>query len=230
MPAGIVTRSVRLRSVRPSPWQVSHGVSMILPSPWQRGQALTLTIWPSIVWRTERTSPRPLHCGQVIGSLPALAPLPWHVSHALEDGELDLLLGALDRLLERDPQVVAQVGAGLRSAAPRRGGPGAATEERVEDVGEAAEPFEAARTAGAAGAAVDPGPPEHVVALAALRIGQDLVGLVDLLEPLVRRRVGVDVGMPLLGELAEGALDVGVGRAALDAQDHVEVAFGRGHG
>ena len=76
-----MTRSVRLRSVRPSPWQVSHGVSMILPSPWQRGQALTLTIWPSIVWRTERTSPRPLHCGQVIGSLPAFAPLPWHVSH-----------------------------------------------------------------------------------------------------------------------------------------------------
>ena len=75
-----------------------------------------------------------------------------------------------------------------------------------------------------------PGSPEHVVALAALRIGQDLVGLVDLLEPFVGLWVGVDVGMPLLGELAKGALDVGVGRAALDAQDHVEVAFGRGHG
>ena len=81
MPGGIVTRSVRLRSVRPSPWHVSHGVSTILPSPWQRGQALTLTIWPSIVWRTERTSPRPLHCGQVIGSVPGLAPSPPHVSH-----------------------------------------------------------------------------------------------------------------------------------------------------
>ena len=80
MPAGIVTRSDRLRSVRPSPRQVSHAASMILPSPLQRGQALTLTIWPSIVWRTERTSPRPLHCGQVTASLPALAPLPWHVS------------------------------------------------------------------------------------------------------------------------------------------------------
>ena len=101
-----------------------------------------MTIWPSIVWRTERTSPRPLHCGQVIGSVPGLAPLPLARLAALEDGELDLLLGALDGLLERDPQVVAQVGAGLRSAAPRRRRAGAATEERVEDVGEAAEPLE----------------------------------------------------------------------------------------
>ena len=81
MPAGIVTRSVRLRSVRPSPLHVSQGVSTILPSPRQRGQAVTLTIWPSIVWRTLRTSPRPLHCGQVIASVPAFAPVPWQVSH-----------------------------------------------------------------------------------------------------------------------------------------------------
>ena len=74
-----------------------------------------------------------------------------------------------------------------------------------------------------------PGPAEHVVAAAALRVGQDLVGLVDLLEPVVGARVGVDVRVPLLGELAEGALDLGVGRAALDAEDHVEVAFGGGH-
>ena len=57
------------------------GVSTILPSPRQRGQALTLTIWPSIVWRTLRTSPRPSHCGQVTGSVPGFAPLPPQVSH-----------------------------------------------------------------------------------------------------------------------------------------------------
>ena len=51
------------------------------PSPRQRGHADTLTIWPSIVWRTVRTSPRPLHCGQVVGDVPGLAPLPLHVSH-----------------------------------------------------------------------------------------------------------------------------------------------------
>jgi hypothetical protein len=36
--------------------------------------------------------------------------------------------------------------------------------------------------------------------------------------------------VPLLGELAERALDLGVGRAALDAEDLVVVAFGGGHG
>ncbi len=81
MPAGIVTRSVRFRSVRPSPLHVSHGVSTILPSPRQRGHALTLTICPSIVWRTLRTSPRPSHCGQVVASVPGAAPVPVHVSH-----------------------------------------------------------------------------------------------------------------------------------------------------
>ena len=186
MPGGIVTRSVRLRSVRPSPWHVSHGVSTILPSPWQRGQALTLTIWPSIVWRTLRTSPRPSHCGQVIGSVPGFAPLPAQVSQRAEDRELDLLLGAVDRLLERDPEVVAEVRAGLRAAAPRRPAPPRAAEERVEDVAEAAEALEP-------GARPPrrrrPARPEHVVALAALRVGQDLVRLVDLLEPLLRPRV-----------------------------------------
>ena len=60
-----------------------------------------------------------LYWGQVIGSVPGLAPLPPHVSHA-EDGELDLLLGAPDGLLERDAQVVAQVRAGaVVRAAPR---------------------------------------------------------------------------------------------------------------
>ena len=168
MPAGIVTRSVRLRSVRPSPLHVSQGVSTILPSPWQRGQALTLTIWPSIVWRTLRTSPRPSHCGQVIGLGARLRAVAAAGLARLEDAELDLLLGALDRLLEGDPQVVAQVGARLRPAASRgtrrRPPPPKNASKMSEKPPNALEPG-----AGAAGA-VDAGPPEHVVALAALRI------------------------------------------------------------
>ena len=69
---------------------------------------------------------------------------------------------------------------------------------------------------------------EHVIGLAALRVGQDLVGLVDLLEARVGIRIGVDVRMPALGELAERALDVVIARVARDAQDLVEVT-GRGH-
>ena len=72
-------------------------------------------------------------------------------------------------------------------------------------------------------------PPKGVVALPALRVGQDLVGVVDLLEPLLGLRLRVDIGVPLLGELAEGALDISVARAALDAQDFVQISFSGGH-
>ena len=94
------------------------------------------TIWPSIVWRTWRTSPRPLHCGQVMGVVPGFGAVAAARLAAIEDRELDLLLGALDRLLEGDPQVVAEVRAGCRAAASR-GLVRRATEERVEDVAEA---------------------------------------------------------------------------------------------
>ena len=80
MPAGIDTRSVRVRSVRPSPRQVSHGSVTSLPSPWHFGQAVTLTIWPSIVRRVVRISPRPPQLSQATGWVPGLAPLPLQVS------------------------------------------------------------------------------------------------------------------------------------------------------
>ena len=79
-------------------------------------------------------------------------------------------------------------------------------------------------------AAVGARPAEGVVARPSIRVGQDLVGLVDLLELFLRGRIGVDVRVPFLGELAERALDLGVGRGPLDAEDHVVVAFGGGHG
>ncbi len=72
-------------------------------------------------------------------------------------------------------------------------------------------------------------PTEGVVSRPSIRVGQDLVGLVDLLELFLRGRIRVDVGVPFLGQLAEGALDLGVGRGPLDAEDHVVVAFSGGH-
>ena len=145
---------------------------------------------------------------------------------AAQDAELDLLLGALDGLLEGDPQVVAQVRPGLRATAPG-GATRGATEERVEDVAEAAEALEPRSRA--PGPSVDAGSPECVVALTTLRVGQDLVGLAGLLEPGLGLGVLVDVRMPLLGELAEGALDLGVACASLDAEHLVQIPFGRGH-
>src|SRR5262249_31101158 len=125
-----------------------------------------------------------------------------------ERGERDLLLCAVDGLVEGQLQVIAQVGSG-RWPPPSRAGslPGGPTEERVEDVAEALESAErAARSL--LSVAAQTGLAEHVVCLPALRVGQDLVGLVDLLEPLGRVRRRVDVGMPLLGQAAERALDV----------------------
>ena len=121
-----------------SPRQVSQGVSTIRPSPWQRGQAVTLTIWPSIVFRTLRVSPRPLQLGQVVTFGARLRAVAAARLAALEDRELDLLLGPLDRLVEGDPQVVAEVGAGGRSGSAGAA-PGGAAEERIEDVAEAGE-------------------------------------------------------------------------------------------
>ena len=86
-----------------------------------------------------------------------------------------------------------------------------AAEEGVEDVREAAEARRAEALGPARGAgAADARPAEHVVGLAPLGVAEDLVGLVDLLEAVLRGGIRVDVRVPLLGELAEGALDLGV--------------------
>src|SRR4029078_3969417 len=108
---------------------------------------------------------------------------------------------------------------------PRAAGRRAA-EERVEDVAERPERRRVEAHPAAFTAA--PRPPEHVVGLAALSIRQDLVGLVDLLEALGGARLRVHVRVPLLRQLAERLLDVGVGGGPLDAEDHVVVELG-GH-
>ena len=63
----------------------------------------------------------------------------------------------------------------------------------------------------------------QVVALPLLRVGQHLVRGGDLLEPLLRLRVRVDVGVQLAGEPAVGPLDLVRGGVAADAEDVVEV-------
>ena len=107
-----------------------------------------------------------------------------------------------------------------RGRGPRPWPPAAvAAEERVHDVGEG-EP--GART-GAAEAAEAALAAAHVVLAALLRVRQDLVGAADVLEPLLRRRVGVHVGVQLARELAVGLLDGRLVRVAGDTEDLVGV-------
>jgi hypothetical protein len=70
---------------------------------------------------------------------------------------------------------------------------------------------------------------EAVVSLALLGVGEHLVGLRRRLELLLCLGVmGVDVGVQLAGEAAEGSLHLRLGGAALDAEDLVVVAWHQG--
>ena len=94
---------------------------------------------------------------------------------------------------------------------------GALAEERVHDVGERealALPERRRRRAQRVAA--------EVVHLALLRVAQHVVGARDLLEALLRRLVGVDVGVQLAGQRAVGLLDLLGARVARDAEDFVE--------
>src|SRR5216683_5803744 len=130
------------------------------------------------------------------------------------------------------------VGEDVPAAARRPGGTG-------EDVAQVAQVLEADPPAagpsptGATGA-TEPAEartehlPKVVVLLAGLGVAQHVVGVGDLLELLLGRRVaGVGVRVVLLRQLAVGLLDVGLGRALLDAEGGVVVLvrpLALGHG
>ena len=141
--------------------------------------------------------------------------------------EVDLLLAAQRGLLEGEGQVVAQIVAGNGAIAAR--GAAAAGEERGKDVLKAAEAAaKAAEIAipAAAKAALRAVMSELVVLSALLGIRQHLIGLVDLLEALLRFFVArVDIGMVLLRELSIGALDGRFIRAPVHAENLVIISL-----
>src|SRR5690348_4751799 len=69
----LISRSPR---IRPSPRHFLQGVWTTVPSPLQVGQGATVTNWPKNERCARRTSPLPLHVGQVVGLSPAPAPDP----------------------------------------------------------------------------------------------------------------------------------------------------------
>ena len=119
--------------------------------------------------------------------------------------DADLLLTAEGRLLEGDGQPRAQALAPLGAAPGPASAAEAAPEEAPEDVPQVPEveaPVESAAVAAPAVAGVHPGKAELVVPGLLLAVAEDLVGLVDLLEPGLGVLVpGVQVRVVLLGQL-----------------------------
>src|SRR5258706_1988376 len=130
-------------------------------------------------------------------------------------GNADLGLEAVRRLLQRDLEVVAQVGAaehGRASAA------GAAAEDLAEDVAE--DVAEAAHAGGARAGRmrIDAGVAELVVGRALAGVGENLVGLLRLLEVVLRLRVvRIAVRVPLHRQPAISLLEVLLRSVAVDA-------------
>ena len=212
-------------SVRPMPSQVAHGVSTTRPSPSQRGQAPVRTNCPKTLCETCWTRPAPPQTSQVTGTVPGAAPLPPHVSQvwATRVGtltEIPLYASASADLGARDDVAAARRPAAACLLAEER-----LAEERAEDVGEVAE-VEVRRREPTAAEAFSP---VAVVGRAAFRVGEHLVRLGRLAEPLLGVRLLRNVGMELARELAERPLDVGIRGATVDAENLVVVALGRRH-
>ena len=151
---------------------------------------------------------------------------------------LELHLLAESSVFEADGEIVAQVIAALRTRLTRMAGTGTA-EEHVEDVveatfataAEAAEITKAAEAAGSsateAARAVKGAGAKLVVLRAFLRVLQDIVGFIDLLELLLClfRVVRIEVWMILAGQLLIGTLDLLFIRAFVNAQHFIIIAF-----
>ena len=131
--------------------------------------------------------------------------------------------GALGRFIERDLEVVAEIAAALRSAAPLPAKQVAKTEHVAEDVAEV-ELVEDRRIEAAARSGLDARVAEAIVLAALVRVGEDGVRLGALLEMFLGRLVaGVAVGVVLHRLLAIGALDLAVARVPRHAEDFVVV-------
>src|SRR5579883_903972 len=137
--------------------------------------------------------------------------------------------GAAVGLLERDLEVEAQVLAARVGAPARAARPAAATEHLVEYVAEYRSEVEALRAAEATGparahAALESGRAVAVIGRALVRILQDVVGVVDVLEFLLGVLVPrIAIRVVLHGELAECLFDVVCGSSTTDAQQLVIV-------
>ena len=215
-PAGILIWSLRSTGIWPWPLQSLHWLATIAPG----AAALAAGARDAEEALLERhlAGAAALRAG---GRLRAREGAAARAGLAVRQaGDLDGRLGAERGLLERQLQVVAQVGAaaravrggGRRGRRVRRGRPGCRrSRRRPTGRSRRRRPARPRGRTGRSGGACS-----------ASR--EDRVGLGRLLELLLRLLVaGVAVGVVLERELAVRGLDLAVGRGALDAQDLVVV-------
>ena len=146
-------------------------------------------------------------------------------THRDIDGDLGRF--AVERVFQADFHVIAQIGAALRRWAAATAAPAHEfAEDILEDIAERAE---IARPRRAAMAVLERGMAEAIVGGPLLRVLQAVIGFVDRLEPRLGLGIaGVAIGVPAHRELAIGALDRAIVRAAFAFEKFVIIDFG-GH-
>ena len=68
-------------TLRPRPWQTSHGSLGTRPSPWHVSHTAVRMTWPNGVRCTARSWPDPWQRGHVSIGVPGSAPFPRQCSH-----------------------------------------------------------------------------------------------------------------------------------------------------
>jgi len=134
-------------------------------------------------------------------------------------------LGPLRHLGQADLDLRGDVGAPATPPAP----PSAAEEIVTEEGGEEIREVAKVERGGLEAAAPKTSVPEAVVELAPLGVGEDLVGLDDLAEPLIRVRLLRDIGMQLASKAPERTLDLVGARRSRHGEKLVVVALSRRH-
>jgi hypothetical protein len=176
------------------------------------------------------TVPEPPQEPQVLALVPGLAPEPPQVSQFSQLG-MRICVSLPRAASSSVAEVAAAVDLLATAAAPRPLAAEDVAEDVAEGLGKAAEALGACAAAGAH-VGVHAGVAVLVIGGALLRVGQHLVGLLGLLE-LLLRLLGpvtlVAVRVMLHGQLAVGLLDVLLGRVLGDAEDFVVIALRGSH-
>ena len=148
--------------------------------------------------------------------MPGFAPVPEHDSQVTDVGMRTCAFLPAKRFLQRDFHVVAQIRAALASRAAAAAA--AHAEQIVENVGEGGGEISAETVRRAhAVALLERRMAKAVIGGALVGILQDLVGLVDFLEPMFGVGIaGVTIGMVLHRVLAKGGFDLDFACGALD--------------